>query len=402
MIFQYRVKDKAGNTSNGTLEAHTLDDAVKTLRDRDLLVITVHEQGEVAHQTKVLSGFLARVGFGEVVDFTRQLSTMIIAGLPLVDSLALLEGQTKNASFKGVMSDIIQGIRGGKPFSEALKTHPKQFSKIYVALVSAGEKSGKLDVVLERLADNLEKTRSFRSKLKTAMIYPLIIVIGIVLLTMLMMIFVIPQLTEIYSSFNVELPLPTRILIGASKFMVNFWWLVISAMVGIFLWFPSFTKTEGGSRIMDAISLRAPVFGSLKKDMIMAEMTRTLGLLVGAGVPILEGLEIVADALDSRSYTESTNEIAKKVEKGFPLGLMFSQNPVYPPIVGQMLIVGEETGKIDETMDRISKYFEQQADEKVKRLSTAIEPIILVLLGVGVAFVVLSIVLPMYQLTEAF
>lgn len=402
MIFTYRVKDKAGNTSNGTLEAHGLDEAVKVLRDRDLMVINVHEQGEVAHQTKLLGGFLSRVGFGEIVDMTRQLSTMIIAGLPLIDSLALLEGQSRNPSLKAVLADIIQGIRGGSPFSQALTTHPKQFGKIYVALVSAGEKSGKLDVVLERLADNLEKTRNFRSKLKTAMIYPLIIVIGIVLLTMIMMIFVIPQLTEIYSSFDVELPLPTRILIGTSDFMVNFWWLVIAGMVGIFLWFPSFTKTEVGSTLVDTLALRAPVFGSLKKDMIMAEMTRTLGLLVGAGVPILDGLEIVADALDSKSYTASTKEIAHKVEKGFPLGLMFSQNPSYPPIVGQMLIVGEETGKVDETMDRISKYFEQQADEKVKRLSTAIEPIILVILGIGVAFVVLSIVLPMYQLTESF
>ena len=402
MIFTYRVKDKSGTTSNGTMEANGLDDAVKVLREQGLIVINVHQQTEVAHQTKVLSGFLARVGFGEVVDLTRQLSTMIIAGLPLVDSLALLEGQTRNASLKAVLGDVIQSIRGGNPFSQALKTHPKQFSKIYIALVSAGEKSGKLDVVLERLADNLEKTRSFRSKLKTAMIYPLIIVVGIVLLTMIMMIFVIPQLTEIYSSFDVELPLPTRILIGMSDFMVHFWWLVIAAMIGIAAWFPSFTKTDGGSRLLDVIGLRAPVFGSLKKDMIMAEMTRTLGLLVGAGVPILEGLEIVADALDSRSYTESTMEIAHKVEKGFPLGLMFSQNPAYPPIVGQMLIVGEETGKVDETMDRISKYFEQQADEKVKRLSTAIEPIILVVLGIGVAFVVLSIVLPMYQLTESF
>src|SRR3989344_2440971 len=214
MIFTYRVKDKAGATSNGTLEANSLDDAVKMLRDRDLTVITVHEQTEVAHQTKLVSGFFARVGFGEIVEIPRQLSTMIIAGLPLIDSLALLEGQSRNPSLRTVLADIIQGIRGGKPFSEALKTHPKQFSKIYVALVQAGEKSGKLDVVLERLADNLEKTRSFRSKLKTAMIYPLIIVIGIVLLTMIMMIFVIPQLTEIYSSFDVELPLPTRILIG--------------------------------------------------------------------------------------------------------------------------------------------------------------------------------------------
>lgn len=402
MTFQYRVKDKTGKTLNGSIGSPSLDDAVRILRDRDLLVIDIQERTAPTQTAETVKGFLSHVGFGEIVDFTRQLATMVVAGLPLVDSLSLLETQSRHGAFKKVLSDIILQIRGGNTLAQALANHPKEFSKIYTALVAAGEKSGKLDIVLERLADNLEKRRSFHSKVRTATIYPIIVIIGIVALTFLMMVFVIPKLTEIYTQFDVELPLPTKILIGTSNFFVNFWWAILLAIIGGMVWFPTFTKTEGGSRLLDSLSLRLPVFGSLKKDMIMAEMTRTLGLLVGAGVPILESLDIVAEALGSRSYADSMEEITVKVEKGFPMGLIFSQNPLFPPIIGQMLIVGEETGKIDETMDRISKFFETQADEKVKRLSTAIEPVILVFLGLGVAFVVLSIVLPMYKLTEAF
>ena len=346
--------------------------------------------------------FMHHVSYSEIVTFTQQLATMIVAGLPLIDSLHLLFTQTKNAGFKLMLEDINTKIRGGEPLSRALAGHPRQFSKLYISLIEAGERSGKLDTVLERLADNLENQREFRTRVQTAMIYPIIIIIGMMGLSLMMLIFVIPKLTEIYTQFDLELPLPTRILIFVSNFFVHFWWVVIIALIGLGVWLFSFKKTQGGERLWDRILLSIPIWGTIRQEMVLAEFTRTLSMLVSSGVSILDGLAIVADGIDSVLFADGIRSIAGKVEKGFSMGLLFTSETIFPPIVGQMITIGEETGKIDETLRRTSHFYESSANEKVKRLTTAIEPIILVVLGIGVAFLVLSIVLPMYQLTEAF
>lgn len=400
MIFHYRVKDAEGKTHEGVVDARSEIDAVRLLRERQYFVVSVKEQKGM--QFEGIQNPFNNVGFSAITDFTRQLSTMIIAGLSLVDSLELLAEQTKQSSFKTILDTIVKKIKGGGTLAEALSEHPKQFSKIYTSLVAAGEKSGKLDVVLEQLADNLEKQREFRNTIRTAMIYPVIVVGFMIAITFIMMIYVIPQLTEIYSQFQVDLPVPTKILISTSNFFVKFWWLLLAGIIGFLIWVPTFKRTELGNQVFDSILLHLPIWGSLKRDSIMGELTRTLGLLVGAGVPILEALTIVAEALGSKKYTDSIIDAAKRVEKGFPLGAVISNNPAFPAIVGQMVTVGEETGKMDETLTRVSRYFETIATEKVKRLTTALEPFILLVLGIGVAFIVLSIVLPMYQLTQAF
>lgn len=401
MQFSYKVKDKKGKTIAGTVDATSKLEAVKLLRERNFLIITVEDQKKNTSFGSALN-LINRVSFNTVVNFTRLLATMITAGLPLVDSLAILGKQATSSQFRGVVDSIIEKIRAGESFAQSLAAHPHQFNRMFISLVEAGERSGKLDVVLERLADTLEKQRAFKSKIQTAMIYPLIVVIGMIGLMVLMMIMVVPKLTEIYDQFDIDLPLPTQILIFISKTLVNYWWLLLAGLGIFIIWFMSFRRTSVGNKIIDTIILRIPIWGTLKRDLIMGEMTRTLGLLVGAGVPILDGLSIVADALESRTYSDNIREIASKVEKGFALGVLFSNDPLYPPIVGQMVMVGEETGKMDETLTRVAAFFDSSSDEKVKRLTTALEPIILVSLGGGVAFLVLSIVLPLYQLTQAF
>lgn len=402
MKYVYKIKDKEGKAAEGTIDVASQQEALKLLRDRDYLIISIEEQKKSIIAARSAFELINRVSFNTIVNFTRQLSTMVTAGLPLIDALSILGRQETNSQFKSVILTIMGRIRGGETFAKSLGAYPSHFNQMYVSLVEAGERSGKLDSVLERIADTLEKQRTFRSKVKTAMIYPIIVVSGMVILMAMMMIFVVPQLTEIYSQFNLDLPVTTQMLIFTSNMFVYYWWaLLIGAAAGI-VWYMSFTKTPTGKSLVDSIVLKLPIWGSLKKDMVMGELTRTLGLLVGSGVPILDGLNIVANALESPTYTRSVKKIAVNVERGIALGVLFSREDIFPPIVGQMVTVGEETGKMDETLTRVAAFFETSADEKVKRLTTALEPIILVALGGGVAFLVLSIVMPLYQLTSAF
>lgn len=401
MLFKYKARDNTKGVIAGTVDAKGKVDALRLLRDRGFYVISLNEIKPIEAFTAV-SSKISRVGFGDIVNLTRQLSTMVVAGLSLIESLNILKNQTRNTTFRKMLEKILKKVEGGGTLADALNQYPDHFSKIYVALVKAGESSGKIDVVLERLADNLESQREFRSKIKGAMIYPSIIVIGMVGVMFLMMTVVIPKLTSIYKEFDVTLPLPTQILIFLSNVFVNFWWLLLLLMAGGYALLMYWKKTEVGRQIWDQIILHIPIWGALRRETILVEMTRTLGLLAGAGVSILDALRIVAEAVDSDAYHKAVEKVSTRVEKGASLGVTVADNALFPPILGQMITVGEQTGKLDETLLRVSKFFQSAVDEKVKGLTTALEPIIMVVLGIGVAFLVLSIVLPMYQLTEAF
>ncbi|MBI5620016.1 type II secretion system F family protein [Candidatus Gottesmanbacteria bacterium] len=398
--YSYKARDPVGKSVTGLVEAPGTSQATKLLRDKQLFVVSLTEMKE-----KIIASMVARfkrVGFADIVNFTRQLSTMIVAGLSLPESLTILRTQTANPAFGRVLLDIEHQIVGGGNLGDSLAKYPSYFSPIYVALIRAGESSGTLDKVLARLAETLEDQREFRSKVAGAMIYPIIIVIAMVVVVMIMMTVVIPKLTDLYRDFGVTLPVSTQILISISTFFVRFWWLVIALGVGGFVFFGKWRKTPLGQRIVDTISLRIPLFGELQKKVILVDFTRTLGMLISAGIHILEGLQILRDSLGNVLFRDAITEISQKVEKGFPLGDTFGQYAVFPPIVSQMMRVGEETGKLDDTLSKLSRYFETESDHMVKGLTTAIEPIIMVVLGVGVGFIVISVITPIYNLTSQF
>lgn len=398
--YSYKARDPAGKSVTGLVEAPGASQATKLLRDKQLFVVSLTEMKE-----RIIASMVARfkrVGFGDIVNFTRQLSTMIVAGLSLPESLAILRTQTTNPAFGRVLLDIEHQIVGGGNLGDSLAKYPSYFSPIYVALIRAGESSGTLDKVLARLAETLEAQREFQSKVAGAMIYPIIIIIAMVVVVMIMMTVVIPKLTDLYRDFGVTLPLSTQILISVSTFFVRFWWLVIAVAVGGFVFFGKWRKTPMGQRIVDTLFLRIPLFGELQKKVILVEFTRTLGMLISAGIHILEGLQILRDSLNNVLFRDAITEISQKVEKGFPLGDTFGQYAVFPPIVSQMMRVGEETGKLDDTLSKLSRYFETESDHMVKGLTTAIEPIIMVVLGVGVGFIVISVITPIYNLTSQF
>lgn len=398
-MYAYKARNNVGKTIVGLVEAPNEAAAVKLLRDKNLFVLHLKESHERITLTTTLSRF-KRVGFSDVVNFTRQLATMIVAGLSLPEALTILRTQTTNPAFVDVLEDLEHHIVSGGNLADALSKYPNLFTQIYVSLVRAGESSGSLDQVLNRLADTLEAQREFKSKVTGAMIYPVIIVIGMVGVIFVLMTVVVPKLTDLYKDLGITLPLSTQILITVSGFFVRFWWLMIATMVGTYVAFMRWKKTTVGEFAVDSFILRIPIIGDLQKKVILVEFTRTLAMLISSGIHILEGLRILKTSLGNVLFRDAVGKISIKVEKGFPIGATFSEYEVFPPIVSQMMKVGEETGKLDETLLKLSRYFESEADHLVKGLTTAIEPIIMVVLGVGVGFIVISVITPIYNLTS--
>lgn len=397
--YSYKVRDVNGNESSGVMEAADEKQVVSVLRGKGLIITSLAETDLL--NLDVLFGRFSKPKADEITNFTRQLSTMIGAGLPLVNALKLLKMQSAQ-SLKLVVDKVLVEVEGGSTLAEALENSGGGFSSVYLAMVRAGESAGVLDQVLKKLADALDKQREFRSKTKGAMVYPVIIIIGIIVIAAIMMVFVVPKLTVMYKDFGAELPLPTKILMGISDFVVKFWY-GIALFLGIGAFFISnWAKTEVGSLIVEQLTFRVPIWGKLKKDVILTEFARTVSVLLGAGIPILDTLQIVSDTLGSKVYGAEVRQAATLVEKGVSLAEAIARIEVFPPILGQMISVGEETGKLDEVLAKLATFYEGESEVKIKALTTAIEPMIMVVMGVGVGFLVIAVIMPIYNLTSQF
>lgn len=398
-FFTYKARESGGGEVTGLVEAAEEGAAARLVRGKNLFVISL-EKAKDRSPTATFAARFKRVSFGDIVNFTRQLATMIVAGLSIPESLAILRDQTTNPVFGRVLEDIEHHIVAGGNLADALAKYPKHFSSIFVALVRAGESSGTLDQVLQRLADTLESEREFRGKITGALIYPVIILIGMGVVIMIMMTVVVPRLTELYTDFGTTLPASTQLLVAISTFFVRFWWLILILVFGGSIFYSRWRKTPVGELVIDTVALRVPLLGELKKKVMLVEFTRTLSMLISSGIHILEGLRILKDSLGNVLFRNAVAGASQKVEKGYPLGESFSQFRVFPPILSQMMKVGEETGKLDDTLGKLSAYFQSESEHLVKGLTTAIEPIIMVFLGVGVGFIVISVITPIYNLTS--
>ena len=398
--YNYKAKDKAGKLVTGEVEASSQMVAAKLVRQRGLTVISILPARESLFG--LVRKLRERISSSDVSTFTRQLATMANAGLPITEALLILRQQTKGAMQK-VVAQILTDVEGGESLSIAMARHPQVFSPTYIALLKSGEVGGVIDEVLARLADNLEKQQEFSGKVKGALIYPAIIVVGMFVVGLVMMIFVIPRLTSLYGDFDAELPTATKILIGISGFFVNFWPFLI-ILIGGGLWgFSAYRKTPAGKRRTDELIFKLPIIGQLQREVILTELTRTLALMVGAGVSILEALNITAGVVGNEVVADALRDASKQVEKGFPIAYSFSKHPeAFPFILSQMVAVGEETGKMEEVLGKVSHVFEVESDQKVKGLTSAIEPLVMIILGLGVGFLVIAIILPIYNLTSQF
>lgn len=400
-FFQYKARGVGEKLLTGLVDAPSQEVAIRLLHEKQLFVISIQQSRQGFSLTQIQQ-YVKRVTFNDVVNFTRQLSTMVVAGLSLPEALTILRTQTTNQAFVDILVDIEHQIVSGGNLGDALSKYPKYFSTTYIALIRAGEASGTLDEILIRLSESLEAQREFRGKVSGAMIYPVIILIGMVGVIFVMMTVVMPKLTGLYKDFNITLPWSTMLLMSLSGFFVHFWWLMIIGMGGAVWLFRKWRKTPLGELLVDQLIFKIPLFGELQKKIILVEFTRTLGMLVASGIHILEGLQILKSSLGNVMFRNAIGDISNKVEKGLPLGDSFAQYAVFPPIVSQMMKVGEETGKLDETMTKLSKYFQSESETLVKGLTTAIEPIIMVIMGVGVGFIVISVITPIYNLTSQF
>lgn len=397
--FNYRAKDIQGVEHKGVIETSDEHQVAASLSKRGLIVISVKQVHEISNT--FLDKYLNRISFSEIVNMTRQLATMIESGLVLAEALDILVDQQVNKKLKQIMQNVSQDVKSGLDLSGALRKHPEAFPPVYSNLVSAGEKSGKLDVILVQMANNLERDREFRSRIRGAMIYPVIVICMMFLVGGVMMFFVIPKLTVLYTQSSMDLPLPTKILVGTSSFLTKFWWLIFGILAGGLFVFKKWVSTPGGAYTFDKILLHFPIVGKVVGGAAITNFTRTFGLLTTAGLPILTSLQIVGDVIGNRVYRQALQEGQRGVERGLPLSAQLDQLRVFPRIVSQMIRVGEETGKVDQVSFKLAEYFEMETDHFVKNLTVIIEPIVILVLGAGVAMLVLSIILPIYKLTTS-
>ncbi len=403
MLFKYKTKNFEGETIKGTIEAISQQAATDILTNKKLIILSLVEAGAVPFWRRPLNiPFLSGVKPQDMVFLSRQLATMVGAGLPLVKALEVLNKQTANTYLKGVVQDIAEEVRGGNRFSSTLAKYPKLFDNFFINMVRAGETAGKLDEVLNYLADEQEKNFDLMSKMKGAMIYPAFVVAMVGGVMVLMMVFVIPQLTTILEEAGVELPITTRILIGTSKFFKKYLIFIILAIIGLVVGFKFFTKTKSGRFIWDRTILKAPVFGKLFQNLYLVRFTRSLSTLIVGGIPLTSALKIVSDVVGNAVYKKLVLRTIKDVEEGRSISSALLESKQVPKMLSHLLAVGERTGKIDEVLSKMADFYSREVENILSRLVTLLEPIIIIFLGVVVGGMVASIILPMYRLASAF
>jgi type II secretory pathway component PulF len=392
MEFAYTGIDKNSVKQKGRLEANNEREVVDFLRESGITPLSLKRIEK--HNILLAS----RVKNSDIVLFTRQLASMILTGLTLIEALRILKEQGNKPRMQEIINDLISQLSEGKSFSEALSNHKDAFSDVYIALIKAAEKGGLLDKVLSRLADNLEKGEDLRKRVRSAMFYPAIIVTGVIIVIVVMNIFVIPQLGSLYENLDLDLPLTTRLVLGMSTLFTTFYPVLLILGIAGFIMYKRFKKTEEGIKIIDKVKLKLPVFGNIIVLSTLDEVTRTLSLLINSGVSIIESLNITAQVANNYWYKSSILSASAMVEKGVALSDAFANQKMFPPMMIQMVRVGESTGRIDDSLIKMSEYFERDLDLRVKTLTTAIEPILIIVLGISVAFLILSVITPIYGL----
>lgn len=399
--FTYKARDKKGKIQEGTIESTSRQQVFDMLKKYNLLATSITEKTKSSRFAEFLSG-LKGVSLKSKVMFSRQLSTMISSGLSITRALKILSEQErpKNKKFAEIISAVSADIEDGLSFSAALKKFPKVFSTIYVSLVESGEASGKLDEVLDRLATQLEKDYDLKSKIKGAMMYPVFILVVMGVVGVVVVIFVMPQLKSLFQESGAQLPFLTKVLLATSDFVRGFWYVVILAIVGLVFLIRYILKSEKGRLAWDFIKIKIPVSGKLTKDIYMARFTRTLGTLISSGLPILDSLIIVSDTVGNVHYKKAILQASKQVENGVSLAEPLEANKLFPTMVSHMIEVGEKTGSVDKILTKLSEFFDNEVNNAVNTLSTLLEPVLLVIMGLGVGLAVGAILLPIYKLAS--
>jgi type IV pilus assembly protein PilC len=396
--FTYQVKDDRGRLHSGELAATSTSTAAKALRDRGFTPLSIEEKKVSALQKEIKIPGFGRVKQKDVAIFSRQFATMINAGLSLLRSLDILADQTPNQTFAREIREIKVAVEKGMSLSEAMQQHPKVFSRLYVAMVRAGEVGGVLDSTLLRLADTLERGVELRAKVKSAMTYP-VAVLGLVLLILsAMLIFVVPMFEGMYADLGGTLPLPTRILLGISGFAVSNWYIVLGAIIAIGYGFRRWVSSDRGRFAFDQIKLKLPIFGPLAQKSAIARFSETLASLTRTAVPILQAMDIVAETAGNEVVAKAVRDVQASVKEGDSLAAPLADHPIFPPMVVQMLAVGEETGALDTMLDKLGQFYNAEVNATVDSLTSLLEPLLMVVLGGTVGSMIIALYMPMFNL----
>ncbi|MFZ5623281.1 MAG: type II secretion system F family protein [Gemmatimonadota bacterium] len=397
-VFEYTARNaQTGQIMRGQVDVASRDEVTAYLRRNRLILVSVREPKPI----KFSLGQAKAIKTRDVVIFTRQFATMINAGLPLVQSLTILAQQTENKALQEVTRQVVYDVEAGNTLADAFRKHPKAFTGLYVNMVAAGEAGGILDTILLRLATFLEKNDALIRKVKSAMVYPGVIMSVAALAVTVLLIFVIPTFQSMFASVNLELPLPTRIVIGLSEFLIGWWWAIIAVVVLIGFAFRQYYNSPQGRKQIDGILLRAPVIGDLLRKSAVSRFTRTLGTLVSSGVSILDGLEITAKTAGNMVIHDAVMASRQSIAGGETIAGPLEKSGVFPPMVISMIAVGEQTGGLDEMLSKIADFYDEEVDVAVSALLSLMEPMMIVVLGVIVGGMVVAMYLPIFDMMNA-
>ena len=397
--YAYKVRDASGKFTEGKVEAASEAAVADKLRAMGYVPLEV-KPANVGMQREISIGPKKRVKTKDLAVFSRQFATMINSGLSLLRSLYILAEQTESKPLAEIVSQVRMDVERGSSLSAALAKHPKAFSRLYVSMVRAGEVGGALDSVLMRLAETIEKQVELRRKVKSAMTYPVVVGVLVLVIVTAMLLFVIPMFENIYKELGGKLPAPTQMLINISNICRTYWYLIFGAEIGAAIAFKKWINSEDGRKQWDAIKLKVPVFGKLVSKTALARFSRTLSALVRSGVPILESLDIVAETSGNHVVSVAVRDTQQAVKRGEPLSKKLEDHAVFPPMVVQMMAVGEETGALDEMLDKIADFYDQEVEATVDALTSLIEPILIVVMGVCVGGMIISLYLPMFNIIK--
>ena len=395
--FYYKAKNNRGEVVTGTVRASSQPEAEKILIAHNLVALDI-----IQEKTKTVSSFFVRrVSAKDKAVFSRQLATMLSAGLSLTKAINILIKQAKNERLRVVFTEIYRDLEEGFSFSSALAKHPEVFDRVYVSVVSSGESTGRLDAVLSELADEVENDNAFMNKVKGSLYYPVFIFCVLILAGIALMLFVVPKLQSVFDQAGESLPLATRMLIGISHFLISWWWLVLILVIALSIFIRYWLETDSGKMTVDNLKIKTPGLKIIFEGVAMYRFTRVLAMLLGSGVPLLDALKIGSAVVDNVIYEEAVTEVVHQVEKGVSLSTQLLKDDIFPPLIGNMVAVGEETGELEKMLTKIADFYDTEVDTAVDGLTALIEPLIIAFLGIVIGGIVVAMFLPILTLSSA-
>ncbi len=402
LIYDYRVRDKSGEVITGELEASSAAAVSRALREKGLipLQITERKPAKGLNMEITIPGLTNRVKMKDVAIFSRQFATMVNSGLSLIRALNVLEDQTENKTLAGVVSEVRQAVERGTSLSAALEEHPKVFNPLYVSMIRAGEVGGVLDETLLRLADMIEASVRLRSKVKSAMAYPIVVLNLVLFILGAMLVFVVPMFESMYADLGGALPAPTQLLINVSGLVRAFWYIVLLLVVVSVISLRRWIRTDAGRLAWDAFKLRVPIFGGLAHKSAISRFSRTFSVLSRTGVPILQAIDIVADTSGNEVLARALDDVKTSVKEGESLTGPLYRHAVFPPMVVQMMAVGEETGALDTMLAKVSDFYDSEVNATVDALTSLIEPLLIIVMGATVGGILIALYLPMFNIAN--